>query len=136
MADKYLDVLHEISKMVKDNVNFDINHEIVNFILNASLTDIKNMFDNFNKFEKMTFRNRIYMNTLHDKCEKVKYKIKDDRGKSVSLHKPVFTEKQHEVVNYINEFSGIVPPEIAFNDELVYAEENQNLIAAIMAGQM
>ncbi len=136
MTDKECNILDGISKMVKNNVNFDMNDEIVNFVLNASLSDIKVMFDNFTKFEKMTFRNRIYMNTLHDKCEKVRYKIKDDNGKSITLHKPVFTEKQHEVVDYINGFSGIVPPEIAFNDEVVYAAENQALIAAIMAGQM
>lgn len=127
-------ILESIIKMVKKNATFILTDDISNFILNASLTDIKDTFDSLSKFEKMTFRNRVYMSILHDKCEKVMYKVKDG-DKITKVHRPMFTEKQHEIVNYINEFSGIVDPKIAFDDEVVYAAENQALIALITAGQ-
>jgi hypothetical protein len=134
MTDKNA-ILACIIKMIKGkNSIFNLTEDISNFILNASLTDIKDTFDSLSKFDKMTFRNRVYMSILHDKCEKVMYKIKDG-DKTIKVQKPMFTEKQNEIVNYINEFSGIVDPKIAFDDELVYAAENQALIALITTGQ-
>lgn len=131
-----IDIINTISKMVNDKKTFEFSDEIITFILQASLNDIKTMFDNFSKYDKMIFRNRVYMSILYDKCEQIKYKITDkDTGTTTIIKKPRFKDTQLEIIEYINSFSGIVDPNIVFNDEIVYAEENQALIAAILSGQ-
>lgn len=66
----------------------------------------------------MTFRNRLYMSILHTKCPKKK-------------HKPQFNTEQLKSIEYINTFSGIGDPNVLFDPEIMYAEENARLIAEL-----
>lgn len=118
----------EYSNSNKGNYKgIELNDAIKKFIINAKLSDIKPLFESLNRFDKMTFRNSVYMSTLCS-VEVLDEKKTRARGKPVYIipEKPNFTDDQMNIISYMNRFAGIKTLQ-----EMKADEEEANLQAAL-----